>query len=316
MLFSLIVPCFNEENGVAPFFEAVRSVFGGADFSYEVVFVNDGSADGTLRGLRKLAAEQPDIVRVISFSRNFGKEAALLAGLQQAKGDILCFMDADLQHPPDIALDMLGKLRAAPNLDCVCAVQEERSERRLTRLLKNSFYKIINKLSDVRFVSGASDFRVFRRPVANALLSVTEYYRFSKGLFSWVGFETEYYPYRAAPRRSGESKWSLIKLMRYALDGILSFTTVPLRAAVVAGLITSLLSIIYLLVVVVQKLFFSIDVPGYATIVTLILFFGGAQLFFIGIVGEYLARVFTQTKHRPAYIIRESINIQTEGEKS
>ncbi|MDR1409072.1 MAG: glycosyltransferase family 2 protein [Oscillospiraceae bacterium] len=316
MLFSLIVPCYNEEGGVVPLFEAIHSTFGGQDFDYEIVFVNDGSTDGTLRSLRQLAAENPGVARAISFSRNFGKESALLAGLKHAKGDILCFIDADLQHPPETALEMLNKLRADEDLSCVCAIQTERSESRLTRLFKNGFYRLINALSDVNFVSGASDFRVFRRQIADALLSMTEYYRFSKGLFSWVGFKTEYYPYRATPRHSGETKWSFVGLLRYAIDGIFSFTAVPLRVAMFAGLVTSLLSVVYLLVVVVQKLFFSIDVPGYATIVTLILFFGGAQLFFIGIVGEYLARVFTQTKHRPPYIIQETINIQAEGEEA
>ncbi|MDR1806044.1 MAG: glycosyltransferase family 2 protein [Clostridium sp.] len=308
MLFSLIVPCYNEEDGVEPFFSAARDALEGQGFEYEIVFVNDGSADATLERLRALAQAQRELVRVVSFSRNFGKEAALLAGLRHAKGDTLCFIDADLQQPPRFALQMLRRLEEQPDLDCVCAVQGKRRENAIKRVLKSGFYRLINALSDVPFVAGASDFRVFRRNVADALLGMTEYYRFTKGLFSWVGFNTEYVPYQAEPRQSGQTKWSLLGLMRYAFDGILSFTAMPLRFAVFAGIITALLSVVYLLVVVIQKLFFSIDVPGYATIVTLILFFGGAQLFFIGIVGEYLARVFTQTKGRPPYIIKETFN--------
>ncbi|MCL2023365.1 MAG: glycosyltransferase family 2 protein [Oscillospiraceae bacterium] len=305
-MLSLIVPCYNEERGVLPFFEEAKRVFDGSE--YEIVFVNDGSNDGTFQELKDLAKLHENTVRVVSFSRNFGKEAALLAGLKHAAGEFLCFIDADLQQLPETAKEMLAILEEAPQLDCVCAVQEKRREGLFSTVMKGAFYKTINALSDVHFESGASDFRVFRRNVANALLDMTEHYRFTKGLFAWVGFETRYIPYRASERQNGKSRFSFWRLLRYAFDGIISFTAAPLRLAVIAGIITALGSLTYLLVVVIQKLFFAIDVPGYATIVTLILFFGGANLFFIGVVGEYLARVFTQTKNRPPYIIKATIN--------
>jgi glycosyltransferase involved in cell wall biosynthesis len=308
LLFSLIVPCYNEEDNVLPFLLAARDALDGQAYDWELIYINDGSQDGTRDRLRTLAAEHPKTVRAVTFSRNFGKEAALLAGLHHAKGDVLCFIDADLQQPPAFAAEMLQTLLRDPDLDCVCAVQEVRREGKLLSAVKGAFYKLGNKLTDVDFVNGASDFRVFRRPVADALLALTEGQRFSKGLFAWVGFDTLYVPYRAAERLAGKSKWSPVGLLRYGLGGIISFTTRPLRAAVVVGIVSALLSLVYLVAVWIQKLFFSIDVPGYATIVTLVLLLGGLQLFFFGVLGEYLARVFTETKRRPPYIIKEALN--------
>lgn len=306
MKLSLVVPCYNEEKNIPLFYEAVKRDFSDVDFEYELVFVNDGSHDGTFKALQKLCdGDLP--VKIVNFSRNFGKESAMYAGLREAEGEYVTIIDADLQQRPSIALDMVKTLDSEAEYDCVAAYQDTRKESKLLVLFKNSFYKLINKFSDTEFIQGASDFRTFRRPMVEAILQMDEYFRFSKGLFSWVGFNTKFIPYEVDERATGSSKWSFWKLFKYAMEGIFAFTTAPLRIATVLGLITSLLSIIYLFVVVIQKLAFGIDVAGYATIVTLILLLGGIQLSCIGIIGEYIARTYIQTKDRPIYIAKEII---------
>ena len=306
MKLSLVVPCYNEEKNVSLFYDAVRKDFASVDFDYEIVFVNDGSKDATFKELQKLC--DGDIpVKIVNFSRNFGKESAMYAGLKETEGDYVTIIDADLQQRPSIALDMVKMLDSEPEYDCIAAYQEERKESKLLIFFKNSFYKLINKFADTEFVQGASDFRTFRRPMVEAVLSMDEYFRFSKGLFSWVGFNTKFIPYEVEERATGTSSWSFTKLFKYALEGIFAFTTAPLRMATVVGLLTSLLSMIYLVVVVVQKLFFGIAVAGYATIVALILLLGGIQLLALGIIGEYIARTYIQTKNRPIYIAKNVI---------
>ena len=306
MKLSLVVPCYNEEKNVSLFYEAVKNDFSGVDFDYELVFVNDGSKDGTFKELQKLC--EGDLpVKIVNFSRNFGKESAMYAGLRESEGDYVTIIDADLQQRPSIALDMVRMLDGEPDYDCVAAYQESRRESKLLVFFKDSFYKLINKFSDTEFVQGASDFRTFRRPMVEAILAMDEYFRFSKGLFSWVGFNTKFIPYKVEERATGNSKWSFKKLFKYALDGIFAFTTAPLRFATIIGLLTSFLSIIYLIVVVIQKLAFGIPVAGYATIVVLILLLGGIQLCCIGIIGEYIARTYIQTKGRPIYIAKQVI---------
>lgn len=306
MKLSLVVPCYNEEKNVSLFYEAVKKDFSGVDFDYELVFVNDGSKDGTFKELQKLC--EGDLpVKIVNFSRNFGKESAMYAGLRESEGDYVTIIDADLQQRPSIALDMVRMLDGEPDYDCVAAYQESRRESKLLVFFKNSFYKLINKFSDTEFVQGASDFRTFRRPMVEAILAMDEYFRFSKGLFSWVGFNTKFIPYKVEERATGNSKWSFKKLFKYALDGIFAFTTAPLRFATIIGLLTSFLSIVYLIVVVIQKLAFGIPVAGYATIVVLILLLGGIQLCCIGIIGEYIARTYIQTKGRPIYIAKQVI---------
>ena len=306
MKLSLVVPCYNEEKNVSLFYEAVKNDFSGVDFDYELVFVNDGSKDGTFKELQKLC--EGDLpVKIVNFSRNFGKESAMYAGLRESEGDYVTIIDADLQQRPSIALDMVRMLDGEPDYDCVAAYQESRRESKLLVFFKNSFYKLINKFSDTEFVQGASDFRTFRRSMVEAILAMDEYFRFSKGLFSWVGFNTKFIPYKVEERATGNSKWSFKKLFKYALDGIFAFTTAPLRFATIIGLLTSFLSIIYLIVVVIQKLAFGIPVAGYATIVVLILLLGGIQLCCIGIIGEYIARTYIQTKGRPIYIAKQVI---------
>lgn len=306
MKLSLVIPCYNEEKNILLFYEAVKKDFSGVDFEYELVFVNDGSRDGTFKELKKLCnGDLP--VKIVNFSRNFGKEAAMYAGLRESEGDYVTIIDADLQQKPSIALDMVNTLDNEPEYDCVAAYQDIRNESKALVFFKNCFYKLINKFSDTEFTQGASDFRTFRRHMVEAILSMDEYFRFSKGLFSWVGFKTKFIPYVADERATGESKWSFTKLFKYAMDGIFAFSTTPLRISTIIGLVTALLSIIYLFVVVIQKLAFGINVEGYATIVVLILLLGGIQLCCIGIIGEYIARTYIQTKNRPIYIAKDVI---------
>lgn len=308
MKLSLVVPCYNEEGNVEKFFSEVKRVFDGKVNDYEFVFVNDGSKDKTLDNLKKLYNEQKDShIQVLSFSRNFGKESAIYAGLNHAKGDMVCLIDADLQQRPEVVLEMLDVMNSNEDLDCVTAYQDERKESKLMTSLKSMFYKIINGIAEVRFVNGASDFRLMKRAMVDAILEMTEYHRFSKGIFSWVGFNTEYIPYTVEERESGESKWGFRKLLKYAFDGIVSFTTFPLKLSAYVGFLSSIVSIIYLIVVVVQKLAFGIDVPGYATIVVLVLLLGGLQLFSLGILGEYLSKIYVQVKNRPVYILKEHL---------
>ena len=309
---SLVVPCFNEEENIIEFYGCVEDCFEGKNFTYEFVFVNDGSKDKTLLKLKELTKTKHSNIQVVSFSRNFGKESAIYAGLSRAKGDAVCIIDADLQQRPEVVLEMKEILDNKPEVDCVAAFQEKRKEGKVLSALKSCFYKIINKVSEVDFVNGASDFRLMRRQMVNAVLNMTEYHRFSKGILSWVGFNTEHIAYEVQPREHGESKWSVIKLTKYAIEGIVAFSTAPLKIATIVGFISSLLSVIYLMVVVIQKLFFEIAVPGYATIVVLILLLGGLILFSLGIIGEYLAKIYVQIKNRPIYIEKEYFTNQPE----
>ena len=308
MKLSLVVPCYNEEGNVEKFFSEVKRVFDGKVDDYEFVFVNDGSKDKTLVNLKKLYNEQKNShIQVLSFSRNFGKESAIYAGLNHAKGDMVCLIDADLQQRPEVVLEMLDVMNSNEDLDCVTAYQDERKESKIMTSLKSMFYKIINGIAEVRFVNGASDFRLMKRSMVDAILQMTEYHRFSKGIFSWVGFNTEYIPYTVEERESGESKWGFRKLLKYAFEGIVSFTTFPLKLSAYVGFLSAFISIIYLIVVVVQKLAFGINVPGYATIVVLVLLLGGLQLFSLGILGEYLSKIYVQVKNRPVYILKEHL---------
>ena len=302
MKLTLVVPCFNEQDNVFAFFDCVTEAFSSHSFTYELVFVDDGSRDNTLSKLKELVNKKTGNIQVVSFSRNFGKESAIYAGLSRAKGDMVCIIDADLQQRPEVVLQMMNILDEKPELDCVGAYQEKRKEGKIISAVKSCFYKIINGISDVDFVDGASDFRLMRRQMVNAVLSMTEYHRFSKGLLNWVGFNTEFIPYEVQEREHGESKWSTIKLMKYAIEGIVAFSTAPLKVATFVGLISAVLSVLYMIFVIFQKIFLGIAIPGYATIIVLILLIGGLILFCLGIIGEYLARMYVQLKNRPIYI--------------
>lgn len=312
MKLSLVVPCYNEQDNVALFFDVVTKCFQDIKYEYEIIFVNDGSKDNTYKKLKEIFSKNSKYVKVINFSRNFGKEAAIYAGLKNATGDFVSIIDADLQQRPEVVLEMLANLEEDEDLDCVAAYQETRSENKTLGFLKSMFYKLINHMSEVNFVTGASDFRTFRRHVVDAILEMPEYSRFSKGIFSWVGFNTKYIPYVAEERANGDSKWSFWKLFKYAVEGIIAFTTVPLKIATFLGMVVSSLSIVYLIFVVGQKVFFSINIPGYATIITLILLLGGLQLLILGIIGEYLARTYIEAKKRPIYIAKEILSDEVE----
>ncbi len=298
---SLIVPCYNEEQNVQAFYERCLEVFSPQEM--EVVFVNDGSKDGTYQKLKKLN-EANNNVTVVHFSRNFGKESAIYAGLHYATGKYISIIDADLQQDPAIVRKMMQILDEKEDIDVVAAYQEQRHEGKLMEWCKNHFYSFINRLSEVELRENASDFRTFRASVQQALLDMDEYFRFSKGLFSWIGFETEYIPYEAAERFAGTTKWSFTKLMRYAMEGIVSFSTTPLHLATFSGSIVSAIAVIYGIFIILKTLITGIDVPGYATIVVLVLFLGGVQLLMLGILGEYLAKTYIQGKHRPVYIVK------------
>ncbi len=305
MKLSLVVPCFNEAENVAEFQSAVMHAFEGCGYEYEVIFVDDGSKDATLHELRKLHAMQECPVKVISFSRNFGKEAALYAGLKHVAGDYVSLIDADLQQDPAIVRQMVQMLEEQPEFDVVAAYQDRRQEGKVLSFLKKAFYSIINKLSDITMKSDASDFRTFRRSVADSIVDLSECHRFSKGIFAWVGYKTCFIPYVAQPRKAGKSKWNFWTLMNYAIEGIIGYSTKPLRIATFLGGATAFVALIYLVIVVLQKLIVGIDIPGYATIIVLILLLGGMQLFCIGIIGEYVGRTFEQSKNRPIYIAKE-----------
>lgn len=304
MKLSLIVPCYNEAENVALFQEAVITAFAGCGYDYEIVFIDDGSRDATLHNLKKLFSQQRCPVKVISFSRNFGKEAGLYAGLEHASGEYISLIDADLQQRPEIVRDMVDYLEAHPETDVVAAYQDRRNEGKVLSFFKKSFYKLINMLSTVTLQPDASDFRTFRRSVRDSILELGEYHRFSKGIFAWVGYETHFIPYTACERAHGTTKWSFRKLLNYAIEGIIGYSTAPLRLATYLGTASGICAILYLIAVVLEKLIKGIDVPGYATIIVLLLFFGSVQLFCIGIIGEYVGRTFEQTKDRPIYIAK------------
>ncbi len=307
MKLSLIVPCFNEEENVQLFFDETQRAFEGVVGNYEIVFVNDGSTDNTRKNLKLIYENNQDKVQVLTFSRNFGKESAIFAGLSHAKGDLVCIIDADLQQRPEVVIEMLKAMSEDDAIDCVTAYQENRREGKLMSAVKSGFYKVINKIAEVDFVNGASDFRLMKRNMVDAILEMGEYHRFSKGIFSWVGFNTKYIPYTVEERRFGKSKWNFFKLFKYAIEGIISFSTFPLKFVTGIGLATSFASVLYLVFVIFQKLIFGIDVPGYATIVVLVLFLGGIQLFCLGLLGEYLSKIYMQVKNRPIYVLKEHL---------
>lgn len=307
---SLIIPCFNEEKNIPMFFQETTKIFElKTNIHYELIFINDGSTDNTFQSLTKICENNKKPISIINFSRNFGKEAAMLAGLKEANGEFVCIIDADMQQHPKYVLEMYEFLLAHEEYDCVTAYQEQRNEGKLLSFYKKCFYKLINRISEVKFVNGASDFRMFRKYMVDAILELPESNRFSKGIFSWVGFQTYYFPYEVRERVNGTSSWSFWKLLKYAIEGLVSFTIVPLRISTCVGFGISITAFLYLIVVIIQKLAFGIQIEGYATIIVLILLLGGIQLLVLGVIGEYIAKVYLETKKRPPYIVKEKINV-------
>lgn len=307
MLLSVIVPCFNEEGNIDLFYEETVKALGDLMPETELIFVNDGSRDATLAKLRALCARARYRVRVVSFSRNFGKEAALLAGLRSSTGEFTSIIDADLQQRPSYIVEMMDFLKEHPEYDAVAAYQEERKEGFILSLFKKMFYKVIDSMTDVKIMQAASDFRVLRRPVVDAILSLPEKCRFSKGIFAWVGFETYYMPYKVEERASGTSKWNFWKLLTYAFDGIIAFSNKPLILSSVVGFFIFALSILYLIVIVVKTILWGDPVAGFPTLACLILMLSGIELLGIGILGQYLAKNYTESKERPVYIVKEEL---------
>ena len=303
---SIVVPCYNEEEAIPLFYPAVEKVVKQMPVETEYWFVNDGSSDDTLAELRKLHAQDPERVHYVSFSRNFGKEAGLYAGLQVATGDYVVVMDADLQDPPEYLPEMYQDISTG-EYDCVGMRRTDRKgEAKFKSFLSNQFYNVINKISDTKIVSGARDYRMMTRQMVNAVLSLTEYNRFSKGIFNWVGFKTKYLPYKNVERVAGTTDWSTWKLFKYAIDGITDFSEAPLAIATWAGGLTAFISIIGMIIVVIRKILEpSSSAFGWASMVCIILFLGGIQLLCLGIVGRYIGRIYMQTKKRPIYIIKE-----------
>ena len=303
---SIVVPCYNEEETIPLFYPAVEKVVKQMPVETEYWFVNDGSSDDTLAELRKLHAQDPERVHYVSFSRNFGKEAGLYAGLQVATGDYVVVMDADLQDPPEYLPEMYQDISTG-EYDCVGMRRTDRKgEAKFKSFLSNQFYNVINKISDTKIISGARDYRMMTRQMVNAVLSLTEYNRFSKGIFNWVGFKTKYLPYKNVERVAGTTDWSTWKLFKYAIDGITDFSEAPLAIATWAGGLTAFISIIGMIIVVIRKILEpSSSAFGWASMVCIILFLGGIQLLCLGIVGRYIGRIYMQTKKRPIYIIKE-----------
>lgn len=306
MKLSLVVPCFNEEENVVEFFRETTKAFENTVDSYELIFVDDGSKDKTLPLLKALY-EKTDIVKVVSFSRNFGKEAAIYAGLKQSEGDYTCVIDADLQQRPEVVIEMMKILDEDSSIDCVAAYQEERKESKFMTFCKDNFYKLINKISEVEFYRGASDFRLMRRKMVDSVLEMKEYHRFSKGLFSFVGYNTKYIPYEVQERTAGTSKWSFAKLFIYAVEGIVGYTTAPLKIPTFAGIGLMIISFLYLIIALIVGAVSS-NITSAIAVIFLMLFLSGMLSVFIGIIGEYLARTYMQGKNRPIYIAKEILN--------
>lgn len=315
MLISLIVPCYNEEEALPLFYaEAAREAgemakSHGADF--EFIFVDDGSTDGTLAAAKALRARD-DRVRYLSFSRNFGKEAAIFAGLQAAKGDYAALLDADLQDPPALLPQMLDALLSG-EYDCAATRRTTRKgEPPVRSFFARLFYRLIHRMSDTEIVDGARDFRLMSRRVVDAVLSLGEYNRFSKGIFGWVGFRTKWFSYENIERAAGKTKWSFWKLFRYSIEGIVGFSTAPLAVAALLGLLFCVLALVMIVFIILRTLIFGDPTSGWPSLVCIILLCSGVQLFCVGVLGEYLAKTYLEVKRRPLYLLRESSEDEAE----
>ena len=306
MKISLIIPCYNEEAALPFIYKELVLVSSQLkDYEFEYLFVNDGSSDRTLSILKELAASDPR-VNYYSFSRNFGKEAAMFAGFCNAGGDYVAVMDADLQDPPSLLPQMLEILQTG-EYDSVATRRVSRDgEPKIRSFFARSFYKIINKISDADIVDGARDFRLMKREMVDAIVAMNEYNRFSKGIFGWIGFRTYWLPYKNVERVAGETKWSFWGLLKYAVDGIINFSQVPLSLASYGGVFLTFVSFLAIIFVVVRRLIFGDPVSGWASLVCIITFIGGVQLFCMGIIGQYLSKTYLEAKRRPHFIISET----------
>ncbi|MEG0679674.1 MAG: glycosyltransferase family 2 protein [Carnobacterium sp.] len=313
---TIVVPCFNEEAALPLFYEELentRKNLTQADIEY--IFIDDGSQDQTLNVIKKLANKDQERVRYLSFSRNFGKEAALYAGLQHATGDYIAVMDADLQDPPELLPEMLSMLREK-TYDCIGTRRVTRDgEPPVRSFFSKQFYKWMNRISDTEFIDGSRDYRLMTKRMVEAVLSVSEVNRFSKGIFSWVGFDTYYLSYNNKERIAGETSWSFWGLFIYTLDAIIMFSDLPFTFASFVGLLSFFISILFLIFIVIRALIFGDPTAGWPSLVTITLAIGGLQLFCLGIVGKYLGKTYLETKKRPLYIVKETNQVNKEDKE-
>ena len=304
-LISIIVPCYNEEEALPFFYEEITKTMSSFEEDYEVILVNDGSKDKTLEVMKELAKKDDHIV-YLSFSRNFGKESAMYAGICNASGDYVGFIDADLQHPPVLLKEMLEALKTG-EYDCAACRRVDRTgDSKIRTWFARKFYKLINMISDAQMVDGAGDYRLMDREMADAIISMSEYNRFSKGIFSWVGFNTYWIDYENVERVAGKTSWSFWGLVKYAIDGIVNFSNAPLDFASFFGLATTAFAFIYLIFIVIKYTLFGDPVQGWATLICVILLMGGMQLFALGIMGQYMGKTYMEVKNRPHYIVSET----------
>ena len=307
-LLSIVVPCFNEDESVGIFLEEIQKTL--KDYNFEVIYVNDGSSDNTLKYIKELASKNSN-VKYISFSRNFGKESAIFAGLKYASGDYICLMDADLQHPPKLIPEMLEAV-LDEGYDVAAARRVSRKgEPKIKSFFSHRFYKVFNRISDIDMVEGATDYRIMTRQVVDSVLNLPEYNRFSKGLFQWVGFDTKWIEYENIERIAGESTWSFWGLIKYSIEGLVAFTTLPLSVSTFLGMVFSVIAFIYMLFIIIRYLIYSEAVPGYPTLICSLLLLGGIQLLSIGVLGKYLEKTYFEAKNRPIFIVKVS-NIEEE----
>lgn len=311
MLISAVLPCYNEEKVLSLTYGELSEELRKITDDYEMIFVDDGSRDGT-RGLLKEFAESDAHVKYISFSRNFGKESAMLAGLRYSSGEYTVIMDSDLQHPPELIAQMLAYGRQG--YDQVIAQRNRDGDKKLGSFMARAYYRLVDRLIDVELTDGIGDFRMLSRKALDSLLTMNEYNRFSKGLFSWIGFREKIIEYQNRSRAAGESKWSFRSLVHYGVDGVLSFNNKPLRFCIFIGAFAIIISLLYVMFLFFGIVFKGIDLPGYFTTIFTICFFGGVQLFSLGIVGEYVGRIYYEVKRRPHYLIDETNLSQKENQ--
>ena len=304
-LISIVVPMYNEESTLEILYDELNKVtWAMPEYSFEYVFVNDGSKDNTLTIIKALA-EKDERVKFLSFSRNFGKEAALLAGLQNAKGDLVATMDSDLQDPPSLLPEMVSYIESGEYDNAATRRVSRKGEPVIRSLFARMFYKMMRHMTDINIVDGARDYRVMSRQMVDSILSLQEYNRFSKGIFAWVGYETKWIEYENRERSAGETKWSFWKLLRYSVEGIVSFSNTPINIASYLGLILTIVSAIALIFIVGRALIFGDPVPGWPSTASIITFIGGVQLFVMGVMGQYISKTYMEVKRRPHYIVKE-----------
>lgn len=302
---SIIVPCLNEQESIQLFYDEIIKVLANMDIAYEIIFIDDGSTDATLQKMKEISQVDSNVV-YLSFSRNFGKEAAMYAGFVNASGTYIVVMDADLQDPPALLPEMLEKVKSGEYDSVATRRVSRRGEPRIRSFFARRFYQLINKMSDADIVDGARDYRLMKREMVEAIVAMEEYNRFSKGIYGWIGFRTYWLPYENVERVAGESKWSFWKLFRYAIEGFINFSKTPLEIVSWTGIGMTFVSFLALIFIVLRRLLFGDPVAGWASLICVIIFVGGIQMFSIGIMGQYISRMYMETKKRPHYIVSET----------